>query len=344
MKKCVVTGSFFSLQLLLAVVLCLPGCFGGETKEEMAAGAVAERGIEDGSPVLLSIDGKARITQNSLEKEFNAFIDENPQLKQVLPYMPDAKQNFFQGLLAQEIVDEYVKRNKIDKTPAYIKEREITHKRIDQILNNKYFSEKHPATVSDAEVRAFYDENKDKKEFGFMISQGGVQAEGVSFANEDDAKAFLAKAKEDATASLEKIAADAGAGLANNYHDLKMVNAQSVGIEPGLITKVISIKRFPSDEFFKVGDKWWVVRAHEKKEAEYRPFEQIKPNLEEGLKKQKQAEVIEKAIDGLKESYGIEINDEPIRARADAQMPQMPGMPTEIDTEVEVKEAPAQMA
>ena len=94
---------------------------------------------------------------------------------------------------------------------------------------------------------------------------------------------------------------------------------------------------------FKVGDKWWVVRAREKKETEYRPFEQIKPNLEEGLKKQKQCEVIEKAIDTYKEKYNVEINDEPIRAKANEQVPQMPGMPTEVETDVQVQEAPAQM-
>lgn len=305
-----------SLHLLLVPMLFLAGCWPKEQAKHEAQpiekeGAAAVGNMEDGSPVLMKIDGRPVITLKSIDEEFDRLLEENPNLKQVLPFMPDAKLNFFQGMVSQEIVDHYVHVNHLDTTPEYQKEFEKTMEQVKRMLNTKYFSDRHPVTVSDSEVRKFYEENKDKIP-DLMESQGGVKAEAVSFAKEEDAKAFLAKAKE-SKEGLEKVATEAG--YAEHYHDFKLVNNQSVQVEPALRSKIVALNRFPVTELYQIGDSWWVVQAHSKTEPHYVPFDKIKVNLEEYLKKQKQMETFEKTIDTYKKEYGVEINDEPLQVK-----------------------------
>jgi hypothetical protein len=234
--------------------------------------------------------------------------------------MPDAKMNFFKGMVSQQIIDEYIHRNGIDTSPEYQREYAKTMDQVKHMMNMNHFSERHPAEVSETEVRRFYDENKDRIP-DLMQSQGGVKAEGVSFTNEDDAKAFQAKAKE-ASTSFEKLAADAG--YASHYNDFKLVNAQSMQIDPALKAKLMKVTTFPSVELINVGNEWWVVHAESRVEPTYVPFDQIKPMLQEHLKKQKQMETFEKVIDTYKEKYGVEIDDAPLRASNPEQvMPEM---------------------
>ena len=77
---------------------------------------------------------------------------------------------------------------------------------------------KHTPKVTEAEMKAFYDQNKENMPEAVM-SRGGVNAVGVSFATEADAKAFLEKAKGKG-ANLEKVAKDAGLG--DKYRDFKI--------------------------------------------------------------------------------------------------------------------------
>lgn len=327
------------LSLLLTPLIFLSGCL-EEKKCEVASAPCGNqaKSLDDGSEVLMKIDGRPVITLNSLNAEFDRLLDENPQLKQVLPLMPEAKSNFFQGMANQEVVDYWICKNGIDTSPAYAQEYARTMEQVKKMLNTKYFSDKHPVHVSESEIKAFYEENKNKLP-DLMVSQGGVKAEGVSFKSEDEAKAFLAKAKEKPEAELQKVAADAGFG--DNFRDFKMVNNQSLGIDHALRAKLMSLNRFPTIELVKAGDVWWVVKAMSKEDAQYRPYEQIKPGLEEYLKKQKQMEVFEKAIDGYKKDFNIELNDASLKTKPDEnamrQLQQM--MAQQVGGEIEAQDA-----
>jgi hypothetical protein len=213
-------------------------------------------------------------------------------------------------LLSQELVDEYVHRNGLNKTPEYLAERERVMVQVDRALNTRLFMDKLNVSVPDAEVRKFYDDNRDKIP-ELMVSPGGAKVEGVSFDQESDAKAFLAKAKEHATASLETVAAEAG--HKKGYRDFKLVNAKSEGIDAALKAKIMATKQVPGDELVQVGTSWWVVRVHSKEEPKYHPFEQIKPALADHLKKQKEAAALDQEIGKLKAEYGVKIDDSSVR-------------------------------
>lgn len=309
---------YLSLALLVLPLLFLSGCLENKKDDSTSVGCVGQmsgasqsKSLDDGSDVLLKINGRNVVTLKSFESEFDRLLEENPQLKQVLPFMQDAQLNFFLGMVNQHIVNAWIEREGIDGSAAYQEEWNRAMEQLQNMLNTKYFSERHPVNVSDAEIKSFYEENKGRIP-NLMVSQGGVKAEGVSFKEEDEAKAFLAKAKESKD-GLEKIASDAKA--ADTYRDFKMINNQSLAIDPALRAKIISFSKFPIIELVKAGDLWWVVKAYSKEDPQYRPYEQVKSDLEDYLKKQKQMEAFEKAIEGYKSQFSIEINDAPLKAK-----------------------------
>jgi hypothetical protein len=98
---------------------------------------------------------------------------------------------------------------------------------------------------------------------------------------------------------------------ADRFKDFKLVNAQSVGIDPTLRQKISAITKVPTTELVKLSkDKVWVVKATEKEDAKYRPLEQIKDDLKAFLEKEKLQERINEEIEKLHKSYSVEVNSE----------------------------------
>jgi hypothetical protein len=314
MKKHLLFDNYFSLHLLLVPLIFLAGCIGDSCSSRGescgAAGEPKQKNINDGSVVLMTIGDRSVITKNTFDEELNAYLAANPQAQQMLMMMPELKLQFLQGIVAQEIMDEFAQRNNISQSAEYKREFERLIAQIEKALNARFFVEKLNVTVPDAEVRKFYDENRDKIA-ELMVSPGGVKAEGVSFNDENDAKAFLAKAKEKAKESLEAVANEAG--HKKEYRDFKVVNERSAGVDAPLKAQIIAATQVPSDQIMHAGNSWWVVRLHSKEEPKYHPYEQIKQPLADHLKKMKEAETLQGLIEKLKTEYNVNINEAPLR-------------------------------
>lgn len=127
----------------------------------MSEGAKTTNRVDDGSDILVTVKGSPAITMQMLEDEVKQLIDSRPELKDAFSKMPGAKQNVLMGLIAQLIVDEWAMRNMIHETPEFKKELEKAGKQFKRAVSAQFFAQAHPVSVSDAEVRAFYDKNKD---------------------------------------------------------------------------------------------------------------------------------------------------------------------------------------
>lgn len=304
----------FSLTLLTSTLFLLPGCdLFTSKKAESSTAASAEQSAsmpaaDDGSMVLVSIDSKPLITRKSLDKEKTELLESNPQLKAMIAYMDDKQldRNLAEGLLSQALVDQFIVREGIDKDPQYQQELKRAEKSVKQVLNAKYFTQRFPVTISDAEVEDFYNKNKDVMP-QLLISQGGVKASGVSFTKEQDAKDFLAKVKTN-KGDLQKTAQ--AANLSSSFVDWKVINGQTAGIDARLREKIMNLKA-PTIEMIKVDDKtFWVVNATSKEEKKYRPLDQIKDDLRQFLEKEKRVELFDQEIAKLKEQYKVKLNEE----------------------------------
>ncbi|MGB8367142.1 MAG: hypothetical protein WCD44_02175, partial [Candidatus Babeliales bacterium] len=158
------------------------------------------------------------ITTDSLQEEKNKLFKTNPQLKTMMAFMDEKEldRNLSEGLMNQSIVDRYIEENNINQNSDYQTELQEGYKAVERMINTKFFSQLFPAQVTDAEVKSFYDKNKDMVP-DLLVSRGGVEARGIMFDNEKLANEFLSTVKEEKNfqQALQK------AGLANKEKDFK---------------------------------------------------------------------------------------------------------------------------
>ena len=319
-KKILIGGVLVSLSFL-------PGC----GLLDSSKGTSAEDGAAAGSSaapltgeVLVTMKGKPVITTDTLSVEREKFLKANPQIRQALAFMPDPKEfdrNLVDGLIGQKIADEYVMSHGINQTAAYKVELQDLFESMERILNAKYFGEHLTVVVPDSEVKAFYDANKDKLR-GVMTSPGGVMASGIEFDNNAAARAFVSRAKT-APGGFKKTAQDDG--LNAKIKDFKLVNSQSIGVDPVLRDKIVAMKTVPSVDVVEANGKFWVVNATGKEEPKFIPYEQVKDKLKQELEQNKRVELFEKEINKLRQEYNVEVNEGYFKgAAAQQEMPQMP--------------------
>ena len=317
-------------RILSAVVLVtlsfLPGCalldsFKGTSADgEMVSSQKSSVPLT--GEVLVTMKGKPAITTDSLVVEKEKFLKANPQIKQAIAFMdPKAfDRNLLEGLIGQEIADEYVAVNNINETAAYKAELNDLCESMKRMLNAKYLSEKIKVAVADSEVKSFYDANKDKLR-GVMTSPGGVMAAGIEFDDNAAARAFASRAKA-APGGFKKVAQDDG--LNAKIKDFKLVNNQSIGVEPALRDKIVAIKTVPSIDVMEVNGKFWVISATTKEEPKYIPYEQVKDKLRQELEQNKRVEMFEKEINNLRKEYAVEVNEEYFKGAMPQEEMQMP--------------------
>ena len=319
--KKMLVASVFALSLL-------PGCawFGSSEKasqdmidKEKNTSTLSDEMLM--GEVIATMNGKPIVTSSVLEMEKENIFKSNPQIRAAIAFM-DPKvldRNLTDGLVGQAAVDQYVKEEGLNQSAEYKAELKDAQKAIERMLNAKYFSQKFNVTVSDAEAQKFYDANKDSIP-GLLVSQGGVMASGIEFDNQNSAREFLAKAKTMKN-DLKKAADEAG--LSSKIKDFKMINAQSVGIDPALRDKIVAMKVVPGSELVSVGNKFWVVSATSKEEPKYRPFDQIKEGIKQEVEKNKRGEMFEKEVSALKKKYNIVINEDYFKGSEGAEQNMM---------------------
>jgi len=117
--------------------------------------------------VLVVVNGKSVITTDNLITERERLLYQNPNLKEVLAGMgpKEFDRNLLEGLISQKIVDEYISVQKINQTSAYKTELKELCESMERMLNARYFDEMKKVTIDDAQVRDFYEANKEELEY-----------------------------------------------------------------------------------------------------------------------------------------------------------------------------------
>jgi hypothetical protein len=275
--------------------------------EQMAPKQVSQEVA--GTP-LVTMNGKTLISVESLKVEKEKIFAANPQLQKLSAYMgeKELERNLLQGLTAQHVMKEYIQRNKIDQTSEYTAELNAAVQDVERMVNTKFFTQKFNPQVTEADIKKFYEENKSMMP-NAIISRGGTMSKEVTLDSEADAKNLLEKTRGKKfnldQAAKELLIAE------GKIRDLKLVSEQSTGIDTNLKAAILKATVFPSADIIKTTDnKYSVFITTAKEEPKYQPLnDQIKNDIKAYLEREKQAEVIDKEIEGLKSSYGITVDE-----------------------------------
>jgi hypothetical protein len=316
----------------VSALVLMPGC--SEKSERMmrsGADSSAQDAYDDGSRVIATVNGKPVVTQQRLDRAKEMVIAAQPQLRQVLAMMPQDQINrqLTDQLVSQALMAEYVKENGIDQTPQY----KAALEEMKQGLAAKFFVDSLPiAPVSDAAVREFYDQNKTVMP-GLMVSQGESVVQGISFPQEAQAQAFLAKA---VASGFDAAAKDMS--LADKVQDL----ARSAGIAVQVQEKIMALKKAPGIELVKVdADNVWVLCVLNKTEPEYVDFDKVKGEIRTYIENQERGKILYQEMDRLKKQYAVEVDESFFGASPDDQEPAEMIESDELNDESQSAQSPA---
>lgn len=313
--------------LLVGSLMILPSCglfdwvkekFGGTAPESMTSDTTETAMaivVQDGSPILATINGKPLITKNMLETEKKKLFEANPQLQAMVALM-DEKQldrNLIDGMTSREIIRKYVADQKISGTDKYKKDLDMIVKQMTDALNTRYFMESFSVAVNNDEVKKFYEANKETIP-NLLVSRGGIETVGLPFGDEAQAKEFAIKVR---TNKNDMLRTAREAGAASRVKDFRLVNDQSIGIEPALRDNVMAIKATPSVHTFKVGKEYWVIAASKIEKPQYRELDQVKDEIRQLLEKEKTMQRFEQEVVRLRGEYQIELNEDFFKGAAD---------------------------
>jgi hypothetical protein len=149
-------------------------------------------------------------------------------------------------------------------------------------------------------VRTFYDEQKSTIP-ELMVSQGESVVQGISFDQESEAQAFLAKA---VASGFDAAAKDM------NMAD-KVQNLERSAQAPAQVQiKIMQLKKAPGIELVKAdGNNFWVLCVLNKTEAQYVDFDTIKNDLRTYIDRQERGKLLYQEMDRLKKQYAVEIDE-----------------------------------
>ncbi|MBN1549396.1 peptidyl-prolyl cis-trans isomerase [Candidatus Babeliales bacterium] len=309
------------LTFLMSTLLLLSACnwWGSKDAATGVSSSVANETI------LLSLDGKPVITVKEFETFYNQTLEQQPQLAQFAAFMPDLKENLYNTFASYKLLEYWIRDNKINQKPEYVSDRDMLIENIERSLALKYFQLQFPVDVRDADVKKYYEDNK---ETIYLMAPSGIAALGASFGSEKDAQAFFSKAKK----------ADDFIALAKDddvtVRNFGRVNEQSNNLDEGLKQNILGVSSFPSVQLFVVGDTHWVVQVKSKDEAKYYSFEQAEDDARTRIMAERSNDMLMKEIENLKSKYNVIENKTYFETQAQEQQP-MPDMSSILSDEID---------
>lgn len=290
-------------QCVLSYVLC-----GALALTAFAATGWAES--EDSSEVL-AIIGEEKITDADLD----AKIEMLPPRYRSRYQTPDAREKLLERAVKFSLLAQEARRLGLDKEPDVAKKiNEITDNILIKELTQRKISD--DVTVTDEEINAYYDKNKDD-----FYKKEKIKAQLIHFAlDEKTAPEKKEKARLKAEETLNKLKAGAdfdelakqvsddrrtkrrggntgyfSRGRRKNIYGEQFEEA-AFSLKPGEISGIVESK-----------NGLYIIKVTEKREAEQQSLEAVKARIQRRLEREKQKEAYENYIQSLEKRYPVKM-------------------------------------
>lgn len=231
-------------------------------------------------------------------KEFNARIAKLPEYYKKI--VENNKKRYLEEMIAEKLFYEEALRRGLnnDKEVAEIlseaKKKIIITKLIKTDIDDK-------VKVSDAEIRAFYEDNKDKLRTPEMW-----RASHILVPTEEEARAILQELN--SGASFEKIAKERSKdATASRGGDIGFFRAGQLVPDFEKAAVKLNVGQLSGIVQTKFG--YHIIKLTDRKEAGVQPYEKAKPLIEDELRKKKKAEMFNDLMMSLKKKYGVSIDE-----------------------------------
>lgn len=252
---------------------------------------------KDNGKILATVD-KDKITM----EEFNKELDKIPMNMKMMVASESGKKSYLDRLIMKKLLLREADKAKIAEDKEFqqrladIKEQLI----VESLIKKKLFED---ARLSDEEIKKFYDANKEK----------------YKKESEINTRHILVKTEEEAKQIREKL--QSGEDFVNLAKQYSIdPNAKSTGGELGFHPKGTILPEYEEAAFklTKVGQispivktqfGYHIIRLEGTKPPSYVGFEEVKEMIKQQLLQEKQKELFEKYIDGLKKNAKITINE-----------------------------------
>ncbi len=306
------------LSLALISILGLAGCMSSSKNEQSTQSELEDQALNNNTmnqEVLLTIDGKPVLTVNEYEEQLQEAAQASPQLEMMLQMSPNVEYDFiFNQLKMAKLMNYWAHSTGLTETEEFKKDRARIQEMLDTQLCVQYYEKAHPIVVTDADIKAFYDQEKDTLP-GLLVAPGGVKTEAVKFDTQEAAQVFYDTVKS-VQGDLDAIAKDQKLSVSNF-----VINETTFHGKP-LKDFVLQLTSFPALNMIKSDDAYWVVKAVERVAPKYQDFEKVKEGLRNYVQQQRKDESMKAATAQFEADYKTVENKEyfenKMRARQDA--------------------------
>lgn len=277
--------------LLLALCVAVTGC---KQKAESEAKKGPGKGI-----VLAEVNG-AEITDNDFYKEQAAL----PPYLKPMTETPEGKKEMLDTMVVRELILQQAKKDGIDNSPEVAAKLEDLKKRV---IVEAYLKKKveESSNISDADMKAFYEKNKDKFQSGAQI-----RASHILVKSEAEAKDIQDQLKNGA--SFEELAKKHSIdGAAQKGGDLGWFGKGSM--IPDFEKVAFGLKQGETSGIVKTQFGYHIIKKTGERPAGPRSFEEVKDQIKAAMVPERQQETFKKLKDELKKDAKLSIKEDALK-------------------------------
>jgi peptidyl-prolyl cis-trans isomerase C len=289
--------------------------------------ACAKKEGEKKGPYLAKV-GDTVITQADFDREMKGL----PEFVQKMFEGGIGKENFLNELVKRELLYKEALKKGLDKDQEYVKKLDEFKKiTLVGLLLQKEIEAK--VKVSDQDVKDYYEKNKDK-----FAPVTQIRASHILVKTEEEAKKIEERLKkgEDFAAIAKKTSIDTAS--AKNGGDLGYFSKDQM--VPEFESAAMRLKKGEISEPVKTKYGYHIIKVTDKKMGQVVEFEKTKNLISQNLMAEKQKEVFDSYIEGLKKSYKVEINKEALSKLTPSEEPKVETPEQPEAPKQETKETP----
>lgn len=261
--------------------------------------ATTEQAKKEGK-TLAEVNGNIITTE-----DFKTEVDRLPPYLKPMVQSDEGKKELLDSMVVREIILEQAKKDGIDKDKDVAARLEDLRKRliVETYLKKKVEKE---AQISDAEMKKFYDENKEKFKAGDQ-----VKASHILVKSEKEAEDILAQLKGGAKFDelAKKFSTDSTAAKGG---DLGWFPKGAM--VPEFDKVAFGLKEGEMSGIVKTQFGFHIIKVTGKRPAGITPFEEVKEQIKANLLPTKQQEIFVKMKDELKKSAKVSIKEDVLKS------------------------------